>query len=329
MQRPALRDPAAVLEQGPRRPAWATVVALNMTLALPALAQVQQPSPTDPATASPVTARNADEVADLTEGLRLLEDVRDGTFSFDDPAFYWFCRYTLAKSDSLDAALNESPLPWKFLLERPDDYRGRVIFVEGLLQSRQGYEVTNRPGVGTLHQCELADPTTRAICTVVAVNDPGEMPFRSRVRAVGYFIKVRAFKTTTGELSAGPLIVAGTITLAQAPSHGHPAPASGRVSPGTGYGSRASGNPSDSAQDQSLDDHPLLDGSPTRRYSWPIWATVVLALAWLALRRRARPTSPRCTLPGRRFTSRRQTDDQSNSSMKDFDWLTQDEDRSD
>jgi len=139
-----------------------------------AVARGQQPSQPD-----------ADDLAD---GLRLLEDVRDNVFSFDDPAFYWFCQYVRRQPATTNTAADEPPLPWRFLFERPSDYRGRVILVQGILQSRQTYELTNRPGVETLHQCELSDPTTRAICTVVSIDDPGEIPIRSLVRASGYFI---------------------------------------------------------------------------------------------------------------------------------------------
>ncbi|HVP10499.1 MAG TPA: hypothetical protein VMV94_04835, partial [Phycisphaerae bacterium] len=103
---------------------------------------------------------------DLTEGRRLLEGVHDNVFSFDDPAFYWFCRHVEQEADASLFSIrpDESPTPWKYLLERPGDYRGGLIVVEGLVQAIHAYEVSNRSGLGTLYQCELSEMGTRAFC---------------------------------------------------------------------------------------------------------------------------------------------------------------------
>jgi len=272
------------LRCAPRRTAaGAAIVLAAFSLVV---AKGQQPSQPE-AQIPPLTASsNADDTADLAEGLRLLQDVRDNVFSFDDPAFYWFCQYVRRRPETANTAADESPLPWRFLFERPTDYRGRLILVEGILQSRQTYEVTNRPGVGTLHQCELSDPTTRAICTVVSTDDPGEIPIRSLVRASGYFIKVRAYKTTTGEPGAGPLLVAKTLVPFQGPPPG------------------------------DLGSRPLTGPLSSRKFSWIVWATAALAVVWLVLRRRCRPASSRDTALTNPSVGRQTSD-----SKADFDWL--------
>src|SRR5262245_31260954 len=66
---------------------------------------------------------------DMEFGLRLLSGVRDNVLSFDDPAFYWFCRF-VQRADgqlALEPTSIDAPLPWKHLLERPGDYRGRPV----------------------------------------------------------------------------------------------------------------------------------------------------------------------------------------------------------
>ena len=264
------------------------VLACAVILVAPALcavAQAQQPSS--------AAAESSAGAVDLAEGFRLLQVVRDNVFSFDDPAFYWFCRYVRERPETLDVATNGAPLSWRFLAERPGDYRGRAILVEGVLQSRQSYEVANRPGVGLLHQCELSDPTTRGICTVVVIDDPAAVPMRSLVRASGYFIKVRSYKTTTRDSGAGPLLVAKAIS---------PAP------------SESQGQSSSS---------PLSRTLSSGRCSWVAWGTALLAVVWLALLRRSRQ------LRGRDTASKVQSAaDGATESNGDFDWLSpSDQDR--
>lgn len=149
----------------------------------------------------------------ISEGRRLLEDVRDEVFSFDDPGFYWFCQYCRTaegKAGLVDDGKSDA-VPWKLLMERPGDYRGQAIVIEGVLRSRYSYDVPNREGVGRLHQLELADAVSRALAAVVLTDDPGELPMRSRVRVKAYFIKVRSFQTSEGEAGAGPLFVGAEV----------------------------------------------------------------------------------------------------------------------
>jgi hypothetical protein len=231
---------------------------------------------------------------DLAEGRRLLEGVRDNVFSFDDPAFYWFCRYVQQEADASAFSIrsDESPTPWKYLLERPGDYRGGLVVVEGLLQTVHAYDVSNRPGIGTLYQCELSEVGTRAFCTVVVVQEPGEIPLRSRVRAKGYFIKVRAFQTSGGEGGSGPLIVARSLELARAPAG--------------------------SLWDRGADGAGSSTWWNTRSATfWLVPGTAGLAIVWLILRRSARAA---------RGDGKRRLPDASGhitrESDEDFDWLT-------
>jgi hypothetical protein len=205
-------------------------------------------------TSMAVTARGQQATDDLAHAAKLLEDVRDNVFSFDDPAFYWFCRYVA--SGKADAALagKESPesLPWSMLIERPSDYRGKPVVIEGTLQSARAFDVTNREGLGRLYQCELSETGTHALCTVICTQEPAEVPLRSRVRVKGYFIKVRAYQTSAGESGAGPLIVARNLHLLTSPAAGPP-----------------------------------RSGSSTALNRWLIPGIALLAILWLWLRRAA------------------------------------------
>ncbi|HKQ46651.1 MAG TPA: hypothetical protein VJZ71_01125 [Phycisphaerae bacterium] len=229
------------------------------------------------------------EADDLAHAARLLEDVRDNVFSFDDPAFYWFCRFVASGKADVALAGKESPesLPWTLLLERPSDFRGKPVVIEGTLQAIRAFDVTNREGLGRLYQCELSETGTRALGAVICTQEPLAVPLRSRVRVKGYFIKVRAFQTSAGETGAGPLIVAKNLHLLSPPATGIP-----------GGGPAAS-----------------LD-------RWLIPGIALLAILWLWLRRAAtRRTAARDShLAGRsgtRVPARRDTDD-------DFAWLPPD-----
>jgi hypothetical protein len=218
----------------------------------------------------------------MSLGRRLLENVRDNVFSFDDPAFYWFCRHVRNQTeDGLpDLAEGGSPLPWKLLMERPRDYRGEPVVIEGVLRDRHAYELTNRPALGRLHQYELSEPGSRAVATVVAIEDCDQIPLRSLVRVTGYFIKVRAYETSAGDTGAGPLLVARRLALIAAP----PAPTD------------------------------VLANKPVMWWLMP--GTALLSILWLILRRTighrgSRPRRPSGASAG---TTPEASDD--------FDWLT-------
>lgn len=229
----------------------------------------------------------SDASEDLSRGLALLRDVHDNVFSFDDPAFYWFCRFV--KRDAPAAAYQisetEASMPWRFLLERPSDYRGGLVVIAGRLLRRSQFEVTNRRGVGTLYQCELVEARTRVICTVIVTEDPQAIPIRSWVRTKGYFIKVRAFRTDAGTTGAGPLLVARRLEPAQ------------DSPPGSSDASQA-------------------PGSST---VWLVGGTAALAILWLVLRRSLRSSEAK---EHSKTTGTRNA----TGSSADFDWLTHAED---
>lgn len=169
----------------------------------------------------------------LEHGLRLLSNVRDNVLSFDDPAFYWFCRYvttpqgartlegatgSLSASESTSNPTHADGItPIKFLLERPNDYRGRPVVIEGTLVAKWSWTVNNRDVPNPLHQCEIAVPGTRALAAVITTEPVDDIPIRSYVRVKGYFIKIRAFQTTNGESGFGPLLVAKKLNSVDSP----------------------------------------------------------------------------------------------------------------
>ncbi len=228
---------------------------------------------------------SADELA---EGRRLLADVKDHVFSFDDEAFYWFCRY-VRRNEATDEGTvgdDETATPWQFLLERPSDYRGESVVIEGTLLRKSSFDVPNRPGVGRLHQCELTTRGTRAVCTVILTDEPRDVPIGARIRSRAFFIKVRSFRTRQGNEGMGPLLVGcGFVAMS----------AGGSESDGFGL----------VIKDVSV---------------WLAGATAVLAIAWYVLRRRLRAEPP----AAERHTSIAEARTESEA---DFDWLLGDGER--
>jgi len=243
-------------------------VTLIATLLLPCVALAQ---PNDLQSPAPTDERS------IEHGRRLLANVRDNVLSFDDPAFYWFCRYvntpaaeqdlaletrsatgTSSASEGAEAASHaaNTPTPIKFLLERPGDYRGQPVLIEGTLVAKWSWSVENRDVPALLHQCEIAVAGTRALAAVVTTEPADAIPIRSRVRVKGYFIKIRAFQTTGGESGFGPLLVARSLTPIK----------------------------SDGAFAVSTDGA----GDAQKPQVWILTGTVIAAVIWLMLRRQSR-----------------------------------------
>lgn len=194
----------------------------------------------------------------------LLAAVRDNTFNFDEPAFYWLVDQARREPG---AVASSAPLPWRFLLERPSEYRGRRVMIEGFVQSSLGYKIL-RNGVSFGHVCqtELADAGTRGLCTIVSTNDAQPAPLGARVRAVAWFLKVRQFKTTSGGVSTAPLLVAHRLEILAGP--------------------------------QALTQRMAARRTWTQPRDLLMLATAVLAIVWLLLRR---------SHPARMRTGRRRT----------------------
>jgi hypothetical protein len=158
-----------------------------------------------PSTSGPV----ASPEDDWEHGRRLLQGVRDDVFSFDDPAFYWLCQFVRrhANGPELRASVSETPIDGALLLERPNAFRGRVVTIEGILRAKRSYEVSNRRDTGLLHQYEVALPGG-LMCAVVSPGEEFGGPVGQSIRAKGYFLKTRRFRTAAGHEASGPVLIA-------------------------------------------------------------------------------------------------------------------------
>lgn len=253
--------------------AW---VVLSASCAAPSVPPVQEW--TGPVRSEPVT----------TMARGLFDQVVDGTFSFDDEAFYWLCEHVRSGSArrELLAAASSSPTPIRQLLERPGDFRGQPVVVEGILRSREAYEIRARLELGRLTQLELSWPGTRAIITVVCTERPASSSAGAPVRATGYFLKSRQFRTADGQPGAGVVLVTNGMISSS--------PTSARVS---------------SSREFSFE---LL------RTEWLVTAIAVLVVVWLVLRRRMRSPAGARLAPREQDSARGKQE----TGDSDFAWMT-------
>lgn len=166
-------------------------------------------APAQPPASGPAATAAYD---DPDAGPSLLAAVRDDSFNFDEPAFYWLLRR--AHREAGERAANEQPTPWRFLLERPSEYRGRRVVVEGFVLSSLEYEILREGrSLGKVIQTELSESGTRGLCTIVTTGNRQPLPIGARIRGAAWFLKARRFTTTTGQTASAPLLVGNQIEV--------------------------------------------------------------------------------------------------------------------
>jgi len=87
------------------------------------------------------------------------------------------------------------------------------VVVEGIVESSLPVEIggAGREDIGRVIQTELSGGGARALSTIISVADAEPARLRERVRAKGYFLKARQYRTTRGDVAAAPVIVAHSL----------------------------------------------------------------------------------------------------------------------
>lgn len=216
---------------------------------------------------------------DPATGRALLSDMHDGTFSFDEPAFYWFARKVKFADPASVFEIGPDPavVPWKFLLERPSDYRGQLVVVEGSLGRKYAWTSQDQGReLGEVYQAELFDPRSRGFCTVVSIEPLEDLPIQAWVRCKGYFLKVRQYQAANGSAGYAPLVVARRLAAVQQPAS---------ITESVGWSKTRWGVP-----------------------AWGITLLAVLVAGWWVLRRRARSMPLPQVMQRRRLAQDEDTD---------------------
>jgi len=174
---------------------------------LPPTANAQ---PSQPASA---TSRSAELPADV---LAALEAVEDFSFNFDHPAFYALLEHV--KSSALSPGHAREPVEiedWRILLERPADFRGEPITIEGVVGHNRAWRHLRdeHRRLGTVWQLELKRGDQPIACTVILTHEASDIPLDATIRVTGYFVMIRQYYSETNRVQQAALLVAQAPTL--------------------------------------------------------------------------------------------------------------------
>ena len=187
-----------------------------------------------------------------------LQDVRDFAFDFGQAGFYSLLEYVKSPgSPALAQSDAEVIADWATLVERPGEFRGRLVTIDGVVGRNKAWRLVAEPysSLGTVWQLELRAADPRFACTVILTEDATDIPIEAQIRVTGYFCLVRQYRSETNQVCQAPLIVAAGPSAVVKPS--------GRVTPASGL-------------------------SQTQLAYWGAGLTAVMAVAFLFLRRAVR-----------------------------------------
>ncbi|MGD8452186.1 MAG: hypothetical protein PVJ57_10240 [Phycisphaerae bacterium] len=169
---------------------------------------------TPPPAAFAQTSQPATSTAPTTElppaVATLLDSVQDYTYDFNNPAYYAILEFVKRSPRSPGFAIEPIVIDdWQQLVERPADFRGKAVTIEGTLgRNKDSYVHGARPDLGTVWQLELRRPDEPVACTVICTNDVSDLPLEADVRFTGYFVQMRRYPTRSGRPGLAALIVA-------------------------------------------------------------------------------------------------------------------------
>jgi len=148
--------------------------------------------------------------------LAALEGVEDFSFNFDHPGVYGLLEYV--QNSPLAAGHARAPVAiedWRLLLERPSDFRGEPVVVEGVVRrnSPWQYTGTHHPRLSRVWQLELSRPDQPITCTVILTHEAGDIPLGATIRVTGYFVMIRQYYSETNRVRQAALLVAQAPTL--------------------------------------------------------------------------------------------------------------------
>ena len=161
------------------------------------------------------TTRPAGGMELSAEAAAALAGIEDFVFNFDQPGFYAVVE--AVKRSAFAPEVGRMPVvveDWRDFLERPSEFRGRVVTVEGVVgRSKDPYTLNQRPELGQFWQIELSLLDQAPSCTIVMTEDASDIPIGARIRVAGYFVMVRQYYGPTNRLQQAALLVAKGPTL--------------------------------------------------------------------------------------------------------------------
>ncbi|MFQ5806464.1 MAG: hypothetical protein ACE5I3_08440 [Phycisphaerae bacterium] len=145
-----------------------------------------------------------------------LEQTEDFSFNFAQPGFYALLEYLKTTNNPPGHARGPVALSdWTMLLERPADFRGLPVTVEGFVGRNKAwrFEQEEYRHLGTVWQLELWRPDQPIACTLVLTGDASDIPLGATIRVTGYFVMIRQYPSQTRQARQSALLVAHGPTL--------------------------------------------------------------------------------------------------------------------
>jgi len=164
--------------------------------------------------ASAQSSRPAEE---LPEEVRaVLSGVEDFSFSFSQPGFHAVLEYVKSMTGSPGQA-REAVLidDWTTLLERPADFRGLPVTIEGIVGRNKAwrFEQEQHRHLGAVWQLELWRADQPIAATLILTDDAGDIPIGATIRVTGYFVLMRQYHSGTRQTRQAALLVGHGPTL--------------------------------------------------------------------------------------------------------------------
>lgn len=142
--------------------------------------------------------------------LSLLRQVEDFSLAFWTPPVQQLVRYVASQQSWPEASAAVPLRRWSDLVERPADFRGRLVAIEGIVGRNRAWRPLDPQlaDLGPIWQLELWRRREPLACTVLLTSDASDIAIGSTIRVAGYFAMIRQYRTQRGEIRQAAVIVA-------------------------------------------------------------------------------------------------------------------------
>ncbi len=215
----ALRRVAGRFRFPPQRPhRFIACLLIGASLGSPARAWQEAPSAAAPAPsqAAPTCQPSDADDGPLPGQVRdALVAIQDFSFSYAQPGFYALLEYMRADPDFDPAAGRGGaagmPLTdWRILLERPADFRGRPVCIEGVVRRSTAWrhQQPQYAALGTLWELQLSRRDQPLVCKLLLTEPAVDVPLGATLRVTGIFTTIQHYYSETHQLRQAAVLVA-------------------------------------------------------------------------------------------------------------------------